>query len=174
MQPRAEGFNAYSLVALASTIFIVSRDLSTRRIAKDISSLAVALANAIFVLVGALALSAFEGWVAVGWYELLLLGGASLFLIVGYPADRRCLPPWRHRHHQPVPLHRPGSGRWARATWSGAISLMRLAFAGIVIVVASRALRTLLHRERIPGTRRGATRSEPREIISLGQCSVGP
>src|SRR3546814_13715470 len=32
VQPRASGFNAYSLLALAAVVFIVARDMTTRRL----------------------------------------------------------------------------------------------------------------------------------------------
>ena len=159
VQPRAEGFNAYSLVALAATVFIVARDLSTRRIGKDVSSLAVALANAVFVLVGALALSAFEGWVAVGWHELLLLGGASLFLIVGYLL---IVDAFRHGDIATISPFRYTGLIWALGAgyliWGDIPN--GLAVAGIVIVVASGLY--VLHRERIRA-RDEALRSEPVE-----------
>lgn len=159
VQPRAEGFNAYSLVALAATVFIVARDLSTRRIGKDVSSLAVALANAIFVLVGALALSAFEGWVAIGWRELLLLGGASLFLIIGYLL---IVDAFRHGDIATVSPFRYTGLIWALGAgylvWGDIPNT--LAFAGIVIVVGSGLY--VLHRERIKA-RDEAARTEPVE-----------
>jgi drug/metabolite transporter (DMT)-like permease len=146
VQPRAEGFNAYSLVALAATVFIVARDLSTRRIGKDVSSLAVALANAIFVLVGALALSAFEGWVAVSWREILLLGGASLCLIMGYLL---IVDAFRHGDIATVSPFRYTGLIWALGAgylvWGDIPNT--LAFAGIVAVVASGLY--VLHRERL-------------------------
>src|SRR3546814_4704237 len=50
VQPRASGFNAYSLLALAAVIFIVARDLTTRRLDPAIPSLGVTLGNSVFVL----------------------------------------------------------------------------------------------------------------------------
>lgn len=159
VQPRAEGFNAYALVALVSTIFIVARDLSTRRIAKTVSSLSIALANAIFVLVGALALSAFEGWVAIGWHELLWLGGASVFLIGGYLL---IVDAFRHGDIATISPFRYTGLIWALGAgyliWGDIPNT--LACAGIVIVVGSGLY--VLHRERIKA-RDEALRSEPVE-----------
>lgn len=159
VQPRAEGFNAYALLALASTVFIVARDLSTRRIGKDVSSLAIALANAIVVLIGALALSAFEGWVAVGWRELLLLGGASLFLILGYLL---IVDAFRHGDIATI-----GPFRYTGLIWALAAGYLvwgdlpnSLAWCGIVIVVGSGLY--VLHRERIKAQEEAA-RSMPVE-----------
>ncbi|MEK9969085.1 MAG: DMT family transporter [Ferrovibrio sp.] len=159
VQPRAEGFNAYSLLALAATIFIVARDLSTRRIGQEIPSLVVALTNAIFVLVGALALSAFEGWVAVGLREILLIGGASLFLIIGYLL---IVDAFRNGDVATV-----GPFRYTGLIWALSAGYLvwgdipnTLAFAGIVIVVASGLY--VLHRERIKA-RDEAARTAPVE-----------
>lgn len=146
VQPRAEGFNAYALVALASSFFIVARDLTTRRIDQTISSLVIALTNAAFVLVGALALSAFEGWIAIGWTEYLLLGGAGCFLILGYLL---IVDAFRHGDLATVGPFRYTGLIWALAAgfliWGDIPNL--LAWAGIVIVVASGLY--VLHRERL-------------------------
>lgn len=159
VQPRAEGFNAYALLALASTVFIVARDLSTRRIGKDVASLAIALANAVVVLIGALALSAVEGWVAVSWRDLLLLGGASLFLIIGYLL---IVDAFRHGDLATV-----GPFRYTGLIWALAAGYLvwgdlpnPLAWCGIVIVVASGLY--VLHRERIRAQEEAA-RSMPVE-----------
>lgn len=159
VQPRAEGFNAYALVALASTVFIVARDLTTRRIDKAVPSLVIALANAIFVLVGALALSAVEGWVAVGWREMLLLGGASLFLILGYLL---IVDAFRHGDIATISPFRYTGLIWALGAgflvWGDIPN--PLAWCGIVIVVASGLY--VLHRERIKAQEEAA-RSMPVE-----------
>jgi drug/metabolite transporter (DMT)-like permease len=159
VQPRADGFNAYALLALAATIFIVARDLSTRSIEQGIPSLVVAFTNAIFVLTGALALSAFEGWVAVGLREVLLIGGASLFLIIGYLL---IVDAFRHGDVATVGPFRYTGLIWALGAgylvW-GDIPNM-LAFAGIVIVVASGLY--VLHRERLKA-RDEAARTAPVE-----------
>lgn len=153
IQPRAEGFNAYSLVALASIIFIVSRDLSTRRIAPGIPSLIIALANAIFVLTGALALSAFEGWVSVGWRECLLLLSAGIFLVGGYLL---IVDAFRHGDLATV-----GPFRYTGLIWALVSGFMvwgdipnALAFGGIVIVVGAGLY--VLHRERLKAQQEAA------------------
>jgi drug/metabolite transporter (DMT)-like permease len=146
VQPSAEGFNAYALVAVASIVFIVSRDLTTRQIDKTIPSLVVALANALFVLAGALVLSGFEGWVAVGWREYLLLGGAGLFLIGGYLL---IVDAFRHGDLATVGPFRYTGLIWALVSgflvWGELPNL--LACGGIVIVVGAGLY--VLHRERL-------------------------
>jgi drug/metabolite transporter (DMT)-like permease len=146
VQPRAEGFNAYALVALASTVFIVARDLTTRRVDQSIPSLVIALANSVFVLTGALALAAVEGWVTIGWREVLLLGGAGIFLVMGYLL---IVDAFRHGDIATV-----GPFRYTGLIWALTAGYMiwgdipnPLAWAGIVIVVASGLY--VLHRERL-------------------------
>lgn len=146
VQPSAEGFNAYALVAVASVIFIVGRDLSTRNIDKSIPSLVVTLTNAVFVLVSALILSVFQGWVAMGWREIVLLGGAGFFLVGGYLL---IVDAFRHGDLVTVGPFRYTGLVWALASgyliWGDIPNL--LAQAGIAIVVASGLY--VLHRERL-------------------------
>lgn len=146
VQPRASGFNAYSLLALASVVFIVSRDLTTRRLDPAIPSLVVTLANAIFVLCSALVLSAAEGWAAVGLREYALIAASGLFLIGGYLL---IVDAFRHGDLATV-----GPFRYTALIWALLFGLLvwgdipnPLAVAGIVIVVGSGLY--VLHRERI-------------------------
>lgn len=146
VQPSGQGFNAYSLIAVASVVFIVARDLTTRRIDQSIPSLVIALANAVLVLVGALTLSLFEGWIAITWRECLLLGGAGLLLVGGYLL---IVDAFRHGDLATVGPFRYTGLIWALLSgflvWGDIPNL--LAFGGIVIVVASGLY--VLHRERL-------------------------
>lgn len=159
VQPRAQGFNAYALLALACTIFIVARDLSTRRIPADIPSQVIALTNAILVMLGALILSGFEGWIAVGPRECLLLGGAGIFLIIGYLL---IVDAFRHGDIATVGPFRYTGLIWALLSgylvWGDIPNT--LAWGGIVIVVASGLY--VLHREQVKA-RDEATKTVPVE-----------
>ena len=84
VRPGAEGFNAYSMSALAAVGFIVLRDLSTRRLPARIPSLFVALLTSVGVTVMGAVLSPAMDWELVGASELKLLGAAALFLVCGY------------------------------------------------------------------------------------------
>jgi drug/metabolite transporter (DMT)-like permease len=146
VQPSGEGFNAYALAAVASVIFIVGRDLSTRNIDQSIPSLVVTLTNAVFILVSALILTVFQGWVAMGWREIALLAGAGLFLVAGY-----LLIVDAFRHGDLVTV---GPFRYTGLVWALLSGFIiwgdipnPLAQAGIAIVVASGLY--VLHRERI-------------------------
>ena len=84
IQPRAEGFNAWALVALAATLMHAVRDLMTKRIPAGIPSILITLASALAgcLLSGVYVLT--EGWRAFGVVEALLLSGAALFVAAGY------------------------------------------------------------------------------------------
>ncbi len=146
VQPRAEGFNAYALLAVASVVFIVARDLSTRSIDQSIPSLVVTLTNAIFILVSGLVLSFFQGWVAISWGTVALLAGAGIFLVIGYLL---IVDAFRHGDLIAVGPFRYTGLVWALLSgfiiWGDIPNAM--AQAGIAIVVASGLY--VLHRERI-------------------------
>ena len=146
VQPSAQGFNNYSLLALAAVIFIVARDLTTRRLDPEIPSLVVTLGNSVFVLCSALALSAMEGWVAIGLREYTLIVASGLFLICGYLL---IVDAFRHGDLATV-----GPFRYTALIWALVFGLIvwgdipnNLAIVGIVIVVGSGLY--VLHRERL-------------------------
>jgi drug/metabolite transporter (DMT)-like permease len=86
IRPGLAGFDAWSLVALASMLFITIRDLATRMMPRGIPTLLVALVTAIAVgLTGPVySAAAGETWVAPSGHAVLLIGGATVFLIGGY------------------------------------------------------------------------------------------
>lgn len=159
VQPRAEGFNAYAVLALVVTVFVVARDISTRRIPQDISSQIIALTNAVMVLLAALALAAFQGWATIGLREYLLLGSAGIFLIIGYLL---IVDAFRHGDIATV-----GPFRYTGLIWALLSGFLiwgeipnTLAWGGIVIVVASGLY--VLHREQVKA-RDEATKTVPVE-----------
>ncbi len=84
IQPRAEGFNAWSLVCLGGTVLMAIRDVMTRRIDPGVPSSIVTLATAIAVTLLSGAVSVVEGWQPFGPFEGALLAFAALFLAGGY------------------------------------------------------------------------------------------
>jgi drug/metabolite transporter (DMT)-like permease len=84
IQPRAEGFNAWSIACLAGTVLMAVRDVMTRRIAAGVPSSIITLATAVAVTLLSGAVSVVEGWRAFGIFEAALLAGAALFLAGGY------------------------------------------------------------------------------------------
>jgi drug/metabolite transporter (DMT)-like permease len=84
IQPRAEGFNLYSLVCLFGTLLMSVRDLLTRRVAVGVPSTIITLATAIAVTLLSGTASLVEGWAPFGAFEFGLLALASVFLAGGY------------------------------------------------------------------------------------------
>jgi drug/metabolite transporter (DMT)-like permease len=84
IQPRAEGFNAYSLVCLFGTLLMSVRDLLTRRVPAGVPSTVVTLATAFAVTLLSGGASLIEGWGPFGLFEFALLAAASVFLAGGY------------------------------------------------------------------------------------------
>lgn len=84
VRPGGAGFNAYALSALAAVGFLVVRDLVTRRFAKDVPSVFVALATAVAItLLGAL-VSLLGAWVPLAVDDVVVLAAAAACLVVGY------------------------------------------------------------------------------------------
>ena len=86
IRPGLSGFDAWSLVALASMLFITLRDLATRTMPRGIPILLVALVTAIVVCLSGpvFSLAVGETWVMPSPQALLLIGGAAILLIGGY------------------------------------------------------------------------------------------
>ncbi|WP_341705688.1 DMT family transporter, partial [Ferrovibrio sp.] len=148
VQPRAESFNAYSLVAVAAVCCLVVRDLVTRAIAPGVPSLIVILTNVGMMAAVTSAAATVEGWVPMGWYELLLLGIAAVFIAAGYLL---VVDAFRHAE---VPVIVPL--RYTGLLWALLIGWLvwgdvpnEMATAGILLIVASGLY--VLHRERVRG-----------------------
>ena len=84
IQPRPEGFNAYALVCLASTVLLSVRDLTTRRVHAGVPSILLTLATTVTVTLLAGALTLREGWVPFGVSDVGLLGLAACFFSAAY------------------------------------------------------------------------------------------
>ena len=84
IQPKPDGFNAYALVCLASTVLLSVRDLTTRRVHASVLSILLTLATTVTVtlLGGALTLS--QGWVPIAASDLGLPGLAAVFFSAAY------------------------------------------------------------------------------------------
>ena len=84
VRPGGADFNPYALFAVAAVFLIVIRDLSTRRLSKDVPSLLVALITAVVITLTGLIGSGGAALAAIPVAHLPALGGAAAFLIVGY------------------------------------------------------------------------------------------
>lgn len=83
IRPGLEGFNIYSLSALAAVAFITLREITTRRLTSDVPSLTVALWTTIGITMFSTVIMAGTEWSAVGQLSWLLLLGAAVAILFG-------------------------------------------------------------------------------------------
>ncbi|WP_071673923.1 DMT family transporter [Nioella nitratireducens] len=84
VKPGAEGFNAYSLLALLAVLQVTARDLFTRSMSDGVPSMALAVITAASVgLFGGVAML-WQGWTQVTPHSAGLVAGASAFIVGGY------------------------------------------------------------------------------------------
>jgi len=85
IQPGPEGFSSDALFPLAAVFFTASRDLVTRRIAKDIPTIHVTLFTSFIVMVAGFALIVpTGGWHPISDFNWLLLGLTAIAVFCGY------------------------------------------------------------------------------------------
>ncbi len=84
IRPGPEGFDIWSLMGLGSVVFVVIRDLATRRFSPETPSVTVAVWASGSVMIVGLIAAFFDGWAAVSLREALIVGAASAALLVGY------------------------------------------------------------------------------------------
>ncbi len=84
VQPGAEGFNIYSLLALATVVLVAGRDLATRGFSPELPTMTVAVIAAAAICVFGGIMSLTEEWVRPKPTHYALIGMASLFIIGGY------------------------------------------------------------------------------------------
>ena len=84
IQPGTDGFSIYSLVAFLAVIMVTIRDLVTRRFSASVPSMSVAVITAAAVAVLGGLLSIRETWAMPDAQTVLLIIGASIFIIGGY------------------------------------------------------------------------------------------
>lgn len=84
IRPGPEGVNIWALMALASVAFVVMRDLSTRRLPRDVPSVTVALFAAIGVTIVCGVLSLDQPWAEVPGGAVPLIALAAVFVVIGY------------------------------------------------------------------------------------------
>jgi drug/metabolite transporter (DMT)-like permease len=146
VQPRADGFNYWSLLAIGAVFFVVARDLMTRRMRADIPSLIIVMSASVVVMLGSLGFSLVEGWKPVGWSDIALLSLAAAFVIGGYYLIVDAM---RHGALSVVGPFRYTALIWALLSgylvWGDVPNL--LAISGIAVIVGSGLY--VLHRERV-------------------------
>jgi len=84
IRPGTEGFNIYALSALAATFFVTLRDLATRKLPSDTSSVFTSLCTGFSIfLFGAMGCLFYE-WSAINNLQLVLLACAGVILAAAY------------------------------------------------------------------------------------------
>lgn len=84
VQPAGHSFNAWSVVALASTFFIACRDLVTRRVRRSIPSLQVTLASVLLITALCIAWGGAQPWQPIGLSDFVAILAAAAFMCCGY------------------------------------------------------------------------------------------
>jgi S-adenosylmethionine uptake transporter len=84
IRPGTEGFNIWSLYALASVVCVTARDLVTRRLSREVPGMAVTLGTTFAVMAAAGLASLTQDWVPVTPRSGVLISGSALFVMAGY------------------------------------------------------------------------------------------
>ena len=84
MRPLPGQFSAWSIVVAVSALFLVVRELATRRIDRSVSPLPIAALTAFALTVLTGMISVLTGWGPINRTALVQLGVACICLIVGY------------------------------------------------------------------------------------------
>lgn len=84
VQPGADGFNIYALLALITVVLVAGRDLATRSFSVGLPSMTVAVITAFSICVFGGLMSFTEEWVTPSAENLVLLATASVCIIGGY------------------------------------------------------------------------------------------
>jgi len=84
IRPGAPSFNGWSLVALAAVAAIVLRDLTTRRIDRQVPTVLLTLISSVSVTAAASCLAFVEPWHAPTARGMTMAGSAAFFVLAGY------------------------------------------------------------------------------------------
>lgn len=84
VKPGGEGFNVYTLLAIACVFTVAIRDLVTRKLDGSTPSIIVAFTNAVCVMLGGVVWMLFDGFEPIAPATLGLIFVGSIFLVGGY------------------------------------------------------------------------------------------
>lgn len=84
IRPGAEGFNIWSLYALAAVICVTARDLVTRRLSAGVPGMAVTLGTTVAVMLAAGLASLTQDWVPITAPVAACISGSAVFILAGY------------------------------------------------------------------------------------------
>jgi len=84
VRPGSEGFNIYSISAVAAVLFITIRDLATRRLSPEVPSILVSFWTSFFIMLTGAVLSPAMEWKAIDGNGLALLFAAAALMVFAY------------------------------------------------------------------------------------------
>jgi S-adenosylmethionine uptake transporter len=84
VRPGVEGFNIWSLYALASVLGVTVRDLITRRLSHDVPGMTVTLGTTVAVMLAAGAASTTQEWAPVAGWTAACICASAVFVLIGY------------------------------------------------------------------------------------------
>ncbi|WP_298858285.1 DMT family transporter [uncultured Sulfitobacter sp.] len=84
IRPGAEGFNVWSLYALAAVVCVTARDLITRRLSAGVPGMTVTLGTTVAVMCAAGLASLTQDWAPVSGQSALFICGSAVFVLTGY------------------------------------------------------------------------------------------
>jgi drug/metabolite transporter (DMT)-like permease len=91
IRPGSEGFNIWSLMALASVFCIVLRELPTRRLTADVPTITVAFWCGVAVTLSAGIVAITQGFQPPAPRTMLMLAGAAILVMLGYICSIRAV-----------------------------------------------------------------------------------
>ena len=84
VRPGVEGFNIWSLYALAAVLGVTIRDLITRRLSADVSGMTVTLGTTLAVMLAAGLASSTQEWAPISTTSALCICASAVFVLLGY------------------------------------------------------------------------------------------
>lgn len=84
IRPGAEGFNIWSLYALAAVICVTARDLLTRRLSASVPGMTVTVGTTVALMLAAGLASLTEEWVAISPVNAVYISGSAVVILGGY------------------------------------------------------------------------------------------
>jgi len=146
LRPSVDGVDPWLMLSFSSCVFFAMRDVSTRRISRDIPSLLIALTMSGTVTFATAAWSAIDGWQPVGAILFAKLVLASVMVAFGYMLVVKAM--------RQGEVSFTGAFRYAALLWATALGWIfwrevpdPVAWAGISLVLGAGLY--ALHRERV-------------------------
>lgn len=84
IRPGAEGFNVWSLYALAAVICVTLRDLITRQLSSEVPGMSVTLGTTVAVMLAAGLASLTQDWEPISGQAAFYISGSAVFILAGY------------------------------------------------------------------------------------------